>query len=403
MNNYHHIFGTASWPTKLGNAFNNNVSRVTASAQGEALWSVPLPNRSASGIVVTHCGRVIVSSRRSLTAVDADGVVAWRVKSERSMGHPVVLGNGYILLVENRGHEFVMREQASGAVVRSWPVNTSISLQPSLTPQGHILYNQYQPAEKCSLLAQVSLSGELLWSRRLARVLYDPPLVIDDLIIIRDGTYLRAYNTEGALQWIANRHGFQMADASNWSNLATKQSDSSSDKIYTPLIWLGNHQVLAGFSWYSGRGLHIFDICQQSVRLFKPPQSTYLPAKKVLATPRVPEKGLFVVTVGWQKSTIMLDLAGNIIWQHRDPEGEAQTIIADAQGQVLVTSTVSWQIWDLYKEYYDLSKQSFLRGFAPDGEILFTWYAPGPISSPLALGKAGETYLVSDGRLWAIA
>jgi hypothetical protein len=403
--NHHSIFGIAWWPTKLGNACNNNVGQAIATAQGQALWSVPLPSRSAGGIVVAGDGRLFVSSRSRLTAVEPDGVVTWRIESEGLMGNPVVLADGCLLMVENGGYEMVIREQATGTVVCSWPVNTSIALQPTVTRLGWILYNQYQPREKCSQLAVTSLSGELLWSRPLAQTLYDPPLVVDNLIIVRDGAYLRAYSADGTLQWIANRDGFEMADTKTQAQLATKQSDSESDEIYTPLIWLGNHQILAGLGWYSGYGLHIFDICQRTIRRWHSqlPGATYLPPKKPLATPLHKDKGLVVVTVGWQKRTMMFDLAGNIIWEHQEPHGEAQSIIADASGKVFVTSSPSWQIWDLYKDYYNLVPQCFLRGFSPDGKELFTWVAPGPISRSLALGKAGELYLVSDGHLWAIA
>lgn len=123
--------------------------------------SVPLSNRSAGGIVVAGDGHLFVSHRHCLTAVSPAGVVAWRIESERLMGNLVVLGDGCLLMVENGGYEMVIREQATGAVASSWPVNTSVLLQPSLSPDGitilYILYNQYQPQEWRSYLQVVSV------------------------------------------------------------------------------------------------------------------------------------------------------------------------------------------------------------------------------------------------------
>jgi len=59
MDDHHrHIFGTASWPTEHGNPFNSNVAPVRATAQGQVLWSAPLPTRDGGGIVVAADGRL---------------------------------------------------------------------------------------------------------------------------------------------------------------------------------------------------------------------------------------------------------------------------------------------------------------------------------------------------------
>jgi hypothetical protein len=72
--------------------------------------------------------------------------------------------------------------------------------------------------------------------------------------------------------------------------------------------------------------------------------------------------------------------------------------------KVFLACSPSFGRWEKYRHWpqYDLEKECFLRCLGPDGQELFTWYAPGPISEPLAIGLGGELLLVSEGQLWVI-
>ncbi|HEY3231657.1 MAG TPA: PQQ-binding-like beta-propeller repeat protein, partial [Roseiflexaceae bacterium] len=215
MDDHHrHIFGTASWPTEHGNPFNSNVAPVRATAQGQVLWSAPLPTRDGGGVVVAADGRCIVSSGRYLTAIRPGAQVDWTIETELAwVYNPIILPDGRFVRTEEDA--IIIRDQSTGAVLASLPV-PSHGL--ALTPDGDLVFTESQEGGNCRL-QKLTLEGEVRWSQPQGSWSFDPPLVLEQMIVVGDGSYLRAYDLDGMLLWIANQDGFQHAAPSNRDHL----------------------------------------------------------------------------------------------------------------------------------------------------------------------------------------
>jgi hypothetical protein len=399
MDDHHrHIFGTASWPTQYGNPFNSNVAPVSATAQGQVLWSAPLPTRDGGGIVVAADGRCIVSSDRYLTAIRPGAQVDWMIETELAwVLTPIILPDGRFVRAEP---DFIaVRDQATGAVFASLPVSYAHGL--ALTPDGALVFTKSQKGGN-RRLHKITLEGEVHWSQPLASWSFGPPLVLEHMIIVGDGSYLRAYDFDGMLLWIANQDGFRHADPTNCDHLATAlQSDQ--DQVEAPVIWLGNNLLLAQLQWYTGRACYLFDLGTYTVR----PLDAPFAVRRPLTLLTLPNHEPRLVTQGrsekaapfsWQWTMVALDLTGQVVWRHTlgVPPGIP---IADAAGKLFLGCSPSFQRWLKYEIRPD---ESFVRCLSPEGQELWTWFAPGPPSHTLAIGAAGELYVAAEGRLFAI-
>ncbi len=391
--------GGGPWVTRLGNAWNSSVSLVNATAQGVPLRSVSLPERAAQGISVAEDGRIFVAGENNLTAIGSDAV-EWSVET-RPFATPVVLTDGRLITWEKSN--LAIRDQATGKPMGALPAGGWTT--PAITHDGHVVYRRYL-GNKVHL-QKVGLSGELVWSRPLTRRSIDPPLALPELIVIGDGSYCRAFNQQGVLQWRVNRNGFRLENGSTESKAAI-MAEGADEEVRTPIVWLGHDLLLAGLSWSRGYGFYIFDIGAYTVR----PLGVHLPLGEPLAVPHLQSTGSCLVTVAWpeedeygslRSGVIMVDLQGNVLWTHRTAI-KPHAIVADVMAKVFLACSPSFGRWEKYRHWpqYDLEKECFLRCLGPDGQELFTWYAPGPISEPLAIGLGGELLLVSEGQLWAI-
>jgi hypothetical protein len=98
-------------------------------------------------------------------------------------------------------------------------------------------------------------------------------------------------------------------------------------------------------------------------------------------------------------------LEGTCLWTHlsRSP---ACSIIADAEGKVFVACSPTLERWERYRHdpvpEQHMRSRSFVRCPGPDGEVRYTWQAPMPYRSRLAMGAAGEVLVTAEGGLWAI-
>lgn len=399
------IFGSASWPVRRGNPFNSNVSPVKATGRGEPLWSVALPERGANGIAVAEDGTCFVNLDNHFVAVTPREGIRWTTQANYALSTPIVLADGRLIVYEN--HTLAIREQATGKPLSTLP--SYYATMPAITPQGHLVYSGRENADKASQFQMMTLAGQRIWTLPVGFSQLRAPLVLNDLIITTDKSYMRAFNLEGELQWIADQEGFILANPDTCVQLTTKDNPIKSgldDRVVSPIIGLGDGQVLAGLEWYSGAGYYLFDIHNHSVR----PLGKHLLLKKPLAVPLLPERGPCLVTKGpsvkdklgmRRSSVVMVDMNGQTVWEHQLPIPPS-AIIADASGNIFIISSPSFDRWDKYRVWYKLEEECFVRGLSPEGKELFTWYAPGPISPSMAIGKNGELYVVAEGKLWAV-
>jgi outer membrane protein assembly factor BamB len=399
---HHQVFGAASWPTPLGNAWNGSASPVTSTARGQALWSTRLAERTANCVVVGASGRAYVAAARHLTAVDADGRIAWSVETEVT-GGPVALTDGRLIVSEH--YALTIRDQDTGERWVTLPVNALAA--PTLTPAGHLVYCASQRGRP-PVLQMATLAGEVIWSRPLVQRATSPPLAFDAVVIVGDGSYCRAYSDAGTLLWIANQDGFVAADAAPSAQLATR-SNRLDDRVVTPVVGLDASRVLAGLTWYSGYGYFSFHVRSHTVH----PVGAHLPLNGPLAVVYPPGGDPALVTAGWpvqntrgnwEWEIVLVDLDGRLVWRHQT-SAQPHTIIGDASGKVFLACSPSLERWENYRHWpaYNLAQECLVRCIDPGGQEVFTWFAPGPISSPLAIGATGELYLVAEGHLWAIA
>lgn len=398
------IFDGLPWPTSLGNGCNCNASSVTARCKGQLLWSAPLPKREARAIIVGKDGCCYVATDSDLVAVEPDGKTRWIIKSNHLIGKPILLTSGQLIVVEDGGSLLVARDQFTGRVLWSLPINTWVEVQPGVTFNGSILLNAYQSDQR-SYLQLISLDGKLLWSAPLEHILTHPPLVLDRLILTSSKSYIQAFSREGLSLWLANQNGFQILDSGVIyplsSNSITRTLEHQSDIIYTPIMSLQKHQVLAGLLWQTGHGLFIFDVHNHTVEPCTLTQFYSLLPGRPLAILSHPNRGLCFAVVGGQGNTMLINLEGSLVWSmqtHLEPI----SLIGDASGNVFMVHSPNTSVWDKYKNYYQMEEQCYVKGLDSDGKLLFTWIASGPISYPLAIGKYGEIFCVSEGRLWAI-
>ena len=400
--NYTSLLCNTSWSTECGNVFNNNMSSAIATARGQVLWSVSLPTRYGKQIVVSENGSCFVMTQNQLIAVEPNGHISWTQSSKYWIVSPILLANEQLIIAGNIDSEnsclLMIKDQSTGKTLWSLSVNTLTAL--ALTPHRQFLLSKYQP-DRSSCLQAVNLEGELLWSTSLPQSLIYPPLVLEDLIIIESPSYLQAYSYDGLLLWIANQDGFEIANSTNREQLAMKVNHPR-DRIKTPIIWLGKDRVLAAMWWYDGFGLYIFDIRQHQVWLWPNPKPDGLRSSRPLAVLSFPDQEPYLAAIGGERKTMLVDLEGNKLWEHQT-YANPLNIIADAAGNVFITHSPSTEKWDKYKQFYALEDKCFVKGFNFQGQEIFSWRAPGPLSSSLAIGKAGELYCISEGYLWAIA
>lgn len=395
------LFGTAPWPTPLGNAWNTSVSPTMITARGTPQWSLPLPERACAGLTVAATGRCFVTMAHHLIAVDPPGGVAWRVTDEQFRGAAIVTADGNLWV--NTLDTLEVRDQATGVLFARWPTHSFVS--PGFTPTSDLLYTQFRRSPP-HVLQRVSPSGTVRWEHPVAdsSIMAPPPLVDDMLIVVGDRSYLRAFTLDGHVRWIANQEGFLTGGRS--VDDATSVHDATSDYCITPVIRVDAQRVLAGLRWSRGHKYLIFDVQQHTVQ----PLGTHLPPHalqalvSVAGTPHLATIGLPVTTTHSERvpTIVLVSLDGVYRWQHTLPITPSD-ILADRVGHIVVACSPSFAYWEKYHQWYKLHEECFVRCYDSSGVTQWTWFAPSPLGGPLAVGALGEIYAVADGRLWALA
>lgn len=380
----------------LGNAGNNNLARVVIQAKGETWWSVPIPGQErVSSIIVAEDGCVFVSSPDALTAVEQDGSVRWDRKLGQPFGDPIALADGSILLTEEEGGQrrLVARAQATGEELWSMRGDGWPPVRPAVAPSGAIVLKRYIRDARALDLQCVNPGGEVLWSYRLASLNYREVLALENLVVFSDGAYLTGLDGQGNLLWRANRHGFLRG-----AEAAAVGSALEHNSITTAPMLLDNSQIAAGCTWHDGHGMLIFNPSAGTVTSWPNVSARAMPFDPPVAVLPSPGPRLAGASL---RTLLVFDVAGRIMLQAELP-WEIRNIIGDPAGNLVVSTSVDSDYWEKYRDPYDLHLACSIAGFAPAGNQLFRWVAPGPMSGPLAVGKSGELYCVSEGKLWAI-
>jgi len=385
-------FGSSPWPMDFGNPGNTSVASVAASMAGQTLWSVPISSEWGYEIVVGEDGCVFVASSDCLLAVEPDGGIRWRHRLGGGFGAPTAFADGSIVLAEDVGRRLVARDQATGD--ERWSVSgEGWSLRrPTATSDGNVIQQRGSSVGSGTELCCLSFEGNPRWSYQLSRS-GGEALALNGLVLIADGSYLTGLNNEGQFLWLANRQLFIFGDSSRDVERVIK-----SEHFWTPPMRLDESQIVAGCKWHDGHGILILDLAKRTVAFCGGTASMALPFRQPLVVTPGPQPHL----VGAFGTALMaFDVYGRLIFERAAPQ-EINNILSDSIGNLIVSEGVAPDYWKKYKDAYNLHDSCGLLAFNAAGEQVFRWIAPGPMAGALAVGKAGEIYCVSEGKLWAV-
>jgi hypothetical protein len=170
------------------------------------------------------------------------------------------------------------------------------------------------------------------------------------------------------------------------------------EDIRTAPIYAGGSEVLVGWSSWDAHELLIFDVADRTVRPMENRSERAMLFRPPLAGPMAPERR---VAGGWAAELLVFDFFGALLFQRKLPLALSD-VLADVAGNIVVSTSVDQKYWLNYRDPYKLHDACVLTSFDPVGNLRSKWIAPGPITSSLAVGRQGELYCMSEGRLFAI-
>jgi hypothetical protein len=157
---------------------------------------------------------------------------------------------------------------------------------------------------------------------------------------------------------------------------------------------LDGSKIAAGCKWYSGQDILIFDTASRLVALSGSPRNLRSPVTLILSAPSRLAGNLL-------ENIYSCEITGQMVFEKK-LQWKILNIISDASGNIVASTSVDHDYWNKYREPYSLHDRCGLTGLDAAGNELFRWVAPGPMSEALAVGKEGEIYCASEGRLWAV-
>ncbi len=386
-------FGSSPWPTKIGNQTNTRAAKTAIRVGGEILWSMPISGKGLASITIAEDGCVIVASVDRVMAIEPSGAVRWQRETESWFGEAVALADRSIALTT--ANRFICLDQDNGEERWFVGIEGCGEQSPSIAPGGNIIC-KFALRDGSDLgLRCFTSDGEILWSYSLAETGWTKPLILDDGLVVVDGSYLAGLDYEGRLLWLANRHGFVASDEAR-----RLERRIAKERFSTHPMQLDGNQVVAGCKWWEDQKLLIFDIATKLVAQWPGSSSEKIPFTSPITITKTPDK---VLAGTWLGDIRSYDISGQLLFEKK-LHWDITNIISDIKGNIVASTSVSADYWEKYKEPYRLQEDGAcsLRGFDAMGNQLFQWNAPGPLAEALAVGKAGEIYCVSKSRLWAI-
>jgi hypothetical protein len=378
-------FGSSPWPKALGGPRNANATLVNFRGTGKTLWSAPI---RCVPMAVGEDGCLFAMGGNTLYAVEPGGTVRWHRTANERFGEPAALADGSLLVVEDG--RLVARDQRTGD--ERWSHDYGYywrHLAPEVTLDGSIVLirgvsNSWEDLELCLL----GPGPEVLWTFPLS---WGPHRVsiLEGVIAVTDKSYLLGLDYEGRLLWIANRHGFVAG-----SDATGVERSIEYEEFTTPPMRLESSKIAAGYKWYSGQDVLIFDTASRSVSLSGYPRNLRSPVTLILSSPPRLAGNLL-------QNLYSGEITGQMVFEKKLQWG-ILNIVSDACGNIVASTSVDRDYWEKYLEPYSLHDRCGLTGLDPAGNELFRWVAPGPMSEALAVGKEGEIYCASEGRLWAV-
>ena len=372
MPNTHQLL-TDSWIPFFGSIPNQN----------QVKWKVRLPNRGALTLLATPA-RCFVGTSQQLLSFNIQGKLEW---SNNLLGV-----RSLILLPDERlcslaGNTISIHNQRTGEILKDW--EAIIASAPIFT---HIKTIAYTAVDRTGqrYLYHRSLDGELLWAKPLSGTTLFPPISLSSGLLIAD-SHLYHYSFTGEPQRI---------ESTAISGLAGDET------IIAPLlpVNIDQAQVIVDYQGAQGAKLVLHSLEKKTaLSLLSPvanrPQMVIVPLDSGpgLAMKDIPiHEGPDL----WQHGIMLLNLDGTTLWR-RGTQSEVRVIVSDATGKLVLASSPLPEIWDTYNPVQSLAGDSYVECIGSDGESLWRWNAPGPITSTLAIG-IDCLYVIVDGNLYCI-
>jgi hypothetical protein len=387
--------GNGSWPFELGGLNNSRSSKTRVTAEGRVLWSAKLPNADGSSLAIGADGTVYAACGNELAAFGADGKAKWTVSAKAPVRATMVLADGRLVAPEQR--RMVIRDGGTGKELAHWSLESPVL--PSLTANGHLVYVEL--ARAGARLCVFDLAGNPVWEAQLTGPVFFPPLAQEKEIVVGDGTYVRAFSNNGEILWVASALGFARVTADDRALLLARR-DNAEDMVDAPVVAIDRDVYLASFRPASRPPeLVLIEAAAGSVRVVKTAQRVTHPSAVARPAGKTP---LIVATMPNVENVdlVGLSLRGEPAWRVAGLPAP-RTVITDGEGRSLVLCSPTRERFEQYGKAYRLAEQCFVLCVDAEGKQVFRWQAPGPLASPLAIGKAGEVYAMADGKLWAVA
>jgi hypothetical protein len=373
-------------------------SGSTSSPTVEPLWSLDLDLRGGLGVQLDQRGRLLVSRNSTLTSFMPDGQLNWEVTTLGETAGPIaVLPDGG--LIRGEGDHLVTRDADSGAVVRSFPAPRARAV--IADPWGGLVYVEANPGS-AAVLHCTTETGTPRWTIvEEEPSLIPPPVAMADSIVLAYDHSVRIVDQAGKVRWLVAHDGFH--DPQAWMPPASEEIDS----VWLRPIPVGPITMLVGLSWYtSHKRLFLADTAARTVQ----PYADWMVPTNPLAVLPWPDGGFRVALPGpryevrqmeWEWSVVMLDRAGNRLWEHL-LHTEPTAVTPGPAGTLIVASRPERRRWDLYHEWQDMSKDNYVRCLDADGTERWTWYAPDWLHLLPKVSPDGMVYAGSAGRVWAL-
>jgi outer membrane protein assembly factor BamB len=386
-------FGTSPWPMVSGNAGNTGVASVVVRPGGKTLWSAPLAAEWGYRMVVGEDGGLFVASPGWLLALGSDGGFRWRRPRTGSggFGTPMALASGSIVLTEDAGRNLLSLDQVTGEERWRLPDGSWSPAGPTATDECNIILRREPLIGTGAELCCLDPGGALRWSYRLSKG-GGRALVMNDCIVVADGSYLTALDVQGNFLWLANRHGFVFGDGAK-----EVQRIVDNERFWTAPMRLDESRIIGGYTHFDGHEFLVLDPSRGTVMACEPTGRPFPSHGPIVVTPGPAQH--FAGVSG--NALRVFDVSGALLFERAAP-WEILNIVSDPVGSLVVVEGVQADYWVKYKDAYNLHDACGLVGFDATGNQLFRWIAPGPMANAIAVGREGELYCISEGRLWAV-
>ena len=358
------------WPTPAGSRRADRRADISGAADVTRVsWSVELPSPAVSALTVASDGTIFVSTDTALCAV-RNGRIAWSTPAE-PFGGTVLLDHELFVTIRQR--ELVVSRQLDDEPQRQLPWPSRVL--PAVA-------NGLFVGAVNGALRGVAMDGTTVWSVALRSMPPATPLVLDAAVAVLDGDEVVFVDTDGTVAW---RGGM---------------TDEPTGLLLSP----GRNRVLVAGQGPEGTALTWFDLDARSVRrvpIHLPPRRPFALTSGMLAT-----GGWDLEDSGDQPRArlALADLGSGDVHQI-DLASPLVGVAATTRGRLWCAVSPTVERWRGYRDFPGLADTLRCEVDSVDPvtrSIVAVWFAPGPITGPLAVGAAGEVLTVSAGQLFAL-